>query len=434
VTDETHDPNRRSWVPGADGHPDFPIQNLPLGVFAPKDGDARGGVAIGDHILDVAAALGEGLLDGEAAEAASWPVLNDFMALPAEARRQFRRAVSDLLDAAGSKRAKAEAAVERLLHPAADCELFLPAEIGDYTDFYAGIHHAENVGRLFRPDNPLMPNYKYVPIGYHGRASSVRPSGTAVKRPYGQRKRPDEAQPDFGPCRNLDYELELGVWVGPGNELGEPVAIGEARKHLVGLCLLNDWSARDLQAWEYQPLGPFLGKSFMTTISPWVVTAEALEPFRTAEPARPEGDPRPLDYLWDEQDQASGAFDIELEVLLLTPKMRDKGLAAHRLCRTSATNLYWTIGQMLTHHTSNGCDLRPGDLLGTGTISGPELSSCGSLLELSAGGKAPIVLPGDETRTFLQDGDEVIFRARCRREGITPIGFGECRGVVLGGS
>ena len=280
----------------------------------------------------------------------------------------------------------------------------------------------------------MLPNYKYVPIGYHGRASSVRPSGAPVTRPQGQRKRPDETAPSFGPCRNLDYELELGVWVGPGNALGEPVPIGQAREHLVGLCLLNDWSARDLQAWEYQPLGPFLAKNFVTTISPWVITAEALEPFRTAEPARPEGDPRPLDYLWDAQDQASGAFDIELEVLLLTPKMRDKGLAPHQLSRTSATNLYWTIGQLLTHHTSNGCDLRPGDLLGTGTISGPELNSCGSLLELSANGKAPIVLSGDESRTFLQDGDEVIFRARCRREGFAPIGFGECRGRVLGGS
>ncbi len=431
MIDETHDRSRKSWVPGADGHPDFPIQNLPIGVFSLDSEAPRGGVAIGDRILDVKAALDLGLLDGEAAEAAAWAPLNGWMALSAEKRRGFRRAVSALLDADGADRARAEAAGAKLLHRA-DCAMAVPARIGDYTDFYAGIHHAENVGRLFRPDNPLLPNYKHVPIGYHGRASSIRVSGTPVKRPQGQRKRPDEAEPTFGPSRNLDYELELGVWVGPGNRLGEPVPIRQARERIVGLCLLNDWSARDLQAWEYQPLGPFLAKSFLTSVSPWIVTAEALEPFRTAQPARPDGDPRPLDYLWDDEDQASGAFDIDLEVLLITPAMREKGLKPQRLSRSKATDLYWTPAQLLTHHASNGCNLEPGDLLGTGTISGPALVGCGSLLELTASGKASIALPGGETRAFLQDGDEVIFRGACHRKGFVPIGFGECRGVVEG--
>jgi fumarylacetoacetase len=429
--DKTHDPKRHSWVSGADGHPDFPIQNLPLGVFAPRGEAARGGVAIGDFILDVKAAVEHGLLAGETAMAAAAPELNGWMALPTEARRAFRHAVSDLLDAAGDKRARAEAATG-LLHRAADCEMRLPARIGDYTDFYAGIRHAENIGRLFRPDNPLLPNYKYVPIGYHGRASSVRPSGAPVKRPSGQRKPPEASAPDFGPCRRLDYELELGVWVGPGNELGEPIPIGEAGSHIAGVSLLNDWSARDLQAWEYQPLGPFLAKNFLTSVSPWVVTAEALEPFRTAQPTRPEGDPEPLPYLWDAADQAKGAFDIDMEVLLLTPSMREQGLEPQVLSRSSATDLYWTLAQMLAHHASNGCNLQPGDLLGTGTISGPTPDSCGSLMELTLGGKRPLELAHGETRGFLQDGDEVIFRARCRREDYAPIGFGECRGRVQG--
>lgn len=430
MIDETHDPQLKSWVPGADGHPDFPIQNLPLGAFVPTEGGpAHGGVAIGDRILEIKAALELGLLEGEAAEAAAWAPLNRWMGLSAEKRRGFRRAVSDLLNADGAKRAKAEAASARLLHRA-DCVMTLPARIGDYTDFYAGIHHAENVGRLFRPDNPLLPNYKWVPIGYHGRASSVLASGAPVKRPQGQRKRPDEAEPAFGPCRNLDYELELGVWVGPGNALGESIPIGAARDHIAGLCLLNDWSARDLQAWEYQPLGPFLAKNFMTTVSPWIVTSEALEPFRIAQAPRPEGDPRPLDYLWDTADQATGAFAIEMEVLLLTPKMREQDLAPHRLARSKAGDLYWTIAQLLTHHASNGCDLQPGDLLGTGTISGPDMGSCGSLLELTASGRASVSLPNGESRAFLQDGDEVIFRAFARREGFVAISFGECRGVI----
>ncbi|HJS85133.1 MAG TPA: fumarylacetoacetase, partial [Acetobacteraceae bacterium] len=317
-----------------------------------------------------------------------------------------------------------------LLRRAADCITYMPAQVGDYTDFYAGIHHATNVGRLFRPDAPLMPNYKWVPIGYHGRASSLRPSGTEVRRPSGQRKHPDRPEPSFGPCERLDYELELGVWVGPGNALGAPVPIGEAAGHIAGYCLLNDWSARDLQSWEYQPLGPFMAKSFHTTISPWIVTPEALAPFRAPQPPRPEGDPRPLPYLWDEADQQAGALDLELEVLLLTRAMRERGMAPHRLSVGSALNMYWTPAQMLAHHASNGCNLQPGDLLGTGTISSPTPEGHGSLLEITQGGRAPIRLPSGEERRFLEDGDEVILRAQARRDGFVAIGFGECRGTV----
>ncbi len=317
MIDETHSAARGSWVASANGHGDFPIQNLPLGVFAPPGRAARGGVAIGDEIFDLAAALELGLFDGlaaQAAEAASGATLNPLFALGGEARRALRRRVSEILDA--DSRERIEALRTRLLHRAEDCRLELAAAIGDYTDFFAGIHHATNAGKLFRPDNPLLPNYKYVPIGYHGRASSIRASGAELRRPNGQRKGASEAVPSFGPSRSLDYELELGVWIGPGNALGTPIAIAEAANHVAGFCLLNDWSARDIQGWEYQPLGPFLGKSFLTTISPWVVTPEALAPFRTAQATRPAGDPAPLPYLWDAADQ--GAFDIELEVFLHT--------------------------------------------------------------------------------------------------------------------
>jgi fumarylacetoacetase len=321
--------------------------------------------------------------------------------------------------------------VEGCLHPAADCTLHLPATIGDYTDFFVSIHHATNVGKLFRPDSPLLPNYKWVPIGYHGRASTVRPSGVPVRRPNGQRKRPDETAPSFGPCRNLDYELELGVWIGPGNEQDTPIPIGRAAEHVAGYCLLNDWSARDVQAWEYQPLGPFLSKSFATTVSPWLVTPEALAPFRTAQPARPAGDPAPLPYLLDEADQREGAFEIELEVLLRTERMRAAGRKPHRLSLGSTRHMYWTVAQLVAHHTSNGCNLRPGDLFGSGTISAPTPDGYGSLLEITRGGQESVALPDGETRAFLEDGDEIVLRARARREGAAPIGFGECRAVVL---
>jgi fumarylacetoacetase len=300
--------------------------------------------------------------------------------------------------------------------------------IGDYTDFYAGIVHATNVGALFRPDNPLLPNYKHVPIGYHGRASSVVPSGHPLRRPKGQRKPASETEPSFGPSRNLDYELELGIWIGPSNALGEPIPIDQAAQHIAGYCLLNDWSARDIQGWEYQPLGPFLAKNFGTTVSPWIITPEALAPFRIAQPARPEGDPKPMEYLWNAADQAHGALGLELEVLLLTPGLREKGLPPHRLSRGQASGLYWTPAQLVTHHTCGGCNLQPGDLLGTGTISTTE--GFGSLLEITRGGKAPLTLASGETRRFLEDGDEVFLVARARKEGFAAIGFGECRGVV----
>ncbi|AWB25268.1 fumarylacetoacetase [Methylobacterium currus] len=429
--DQTHDAALRSWVKGADGHPDFPIQNLPLGVFSPADGVMRPGIAIGDQILDLTALLGTGLLQGEealAAEAAGGTALNSLLALGAGPRRALRARLSELLRAGSPERDR----VAPLLHDAATCTLHLPAAIGDYTDFYVGIHHAENIGKQFRPDNPLLPNYKHVPIGYHGRASSIRPSGTPVRRPRGQSKAPDAAEPSFGPSRRLDLELELGVWIGPGNELGTPIPIGVAPAHIAGYCLLNDWSARDIQAWEYQPLGPFLAKNFASTISPWIVTPEALAPFRIAQAARPAGDPTPLPYLLDESDQSGGAFDLRLDVFLVTPRLREAGHPPHRISASNTRHMYWTMAQMVAHHTSGGCNLQPGDLLGTGTISGPERDACGSLVEATLGGKEPIRLASGEERRFLEDGDEIILRARGIREGFATIGFGECRAVILG--
>ena len=428
--DHTHDPKLESWVVSANGHPDFPIQNLPLGIFSPNGSPPRGGVAIGDQILDLQAGLAAGLFTGkaaEAAEAASGPVLNLFLALGAGSRQALRVRLSELL-AQGSLE---QGRVEKCLHQATECTMHLPAHIGDYTDFYVGIHHATNVGKQFRPDNPLLPNYKYVPIGYHGRASSIRPSGTPVRRPKGQVKPPDASTPSFGPSQRLDYELELGIWIGPGNALGEPIPVGEAPEHVAGYCLLNDWSARDIQAWEYQPLGPFLSKNFGSTISAWIVTPEALAPFQITQPRRPEGDPAPLHYLLDEADQREGGLDLELEVLLLTRGLRDKGLPPHRLSLSNTKNMYWTVAQMVAHHTCNGCNLQPGDFLGTGTISGPDKESCGSILEATLGGKNPIVLASGEERRFLEDGDEVILRARGRRDGFASIGFGECRATIL---
>jgi fumarylacetoacetase len=429
--DATHDPQRRSWVASANGHPDFPIQNLPLGVFsAPDGGTPRGGVAIGDMILDLAETQAAGLFTGEAAraaEAAAGAALNDLFGLGPGPCRALRMRLAELLTDGSSETDR----LRRGLHPAAGCTMHVPAQIGDYTDFYVGIHHATNVGQLFRPDNPLLPNYKHVPIGYHGRASSIVPSGTPVRRPNGQRKRPDEASPSYGPCRNLDYELELGIWIGSGNDLGQPIPIAEAAEHIAGYCLLNDWSARDIQAWEYQPLGPFLSKNFASTISPWVITPEALAPFRGPQPPRPKGDPAPLPYLQDEADQRVGGLDLELEVLLLTPGLREKSLAPHRLSLSHAGHMYWTPAQMIAHHTCNGCNLQPGDLLGTGTISAPDAEGCGSLLETTEGGKTPVRLASGEERRFLEDDDEVILAARARRSGAVTIGFGECRGIVL---
>ncbi|MGE8438181.1 MAG: fumarylacetoacetase [Pseudomonas palmensis] len=420
----------RSWVEHANGHSDFPLQNLPLGIFSRGSDERRCGVAIGDAILDLDAVLAAGLFDGQArnaVQATRGGALNAYFALGREARVALRERLHELLGADSPH----QAALKPALYPAAECQLHLPARIGDYTDFYVGIEHAKNVGKLFRPDNPLLPNYKYVPIGYHGRASTIRPSGTDVRRPNGQTLPAGQTEPSFGPCARLDYELELGIWIGQGNAMGDAIPVAQAGEHVAGYCLLNDWSARDIQAWEYQPLGPFLSKSFISTVSPWVVTAEALEPFRCAQPARPEGDPQPLAYLLDPRDQAGGAFDIELEVLLLTERMREQNLPAHRLTLSNTLSMYWTVAQMVAHHSVNGCQLQPGDLFGSGTLSGAKPGQFGSLLEITEGGKVPIELASGEVRRFLEDGDEIILRARCKRDGVASIGFGECRGKIL---
>lgn len=424
---------RLSWVASANSHRDFPLQNLPHGVFSPLGETPRGGVAIGDYILDMRVACEAGLFSSAAqcaAEYAAGTTLNAFFALDATERRALREELLALLDESSLHRTRMHALGDTLLRPMKSCQLHMPAKVGDYTDFYVGIHHATNVGKLFRPDNPLLPNYKYVPIGYHGRASTIDVSGAPVIRPKGQTLPPGQSEPVFGPCKRLDYELELGVWIGRGNARGEAISIGNAKKHIAGLCLLNDWSARDIQAWEYQPLGPFLSKSFATTVSPWVVTAEALDPFRCAQPPRPAGDPQPLSYLLDPTDQETGALNIELEVLLRTAAMREQNLPAQRVALSSSLNMYWTLSQLVTHHTVNGCSLQPGDLFGSGTLSGEQPDSYGSLLETTVGGKQPLTLPNGETRTFLEDGDEVILRARCHREGYASIGFGECSGII----
>jgi fumarylacetoacetase len=426
---ETHDSARRSFVESANAPGcDFPIQNLPFGVFRPATGQPpRVGVAIGDQILDVAAA--GTLFDGQAAEAARAcpvPYLNHLMSLGPQAWSALRLALSR-----GLSVEHGDQSLRQHLTPMAQAEVRLPAAIGDFTDFFASIFHASNAGRMFRPDNPLMPNYKYVPVAYHSRTSSVRVSGTPVKRPRGQRKRPNEDAPSYGPSRNLDFELELGLYIGPPTELGAPVAVGKAAEHIFGYCLLNDWSARDIQAWEYQPLGPFLGKNFATTVSPWVVTAEALAPFRTAAFARPQGDPAPLPYLDDAEDRAQGGLDITLEAYISTEAMRRAGAAPVRITQTSFALMYWTVAQMIAHHTSNGCNLTNGDLIGSGTVSGLEKSSWGSLLELTARGSDPIALPSGEKRGFIEDGDEIIFRGFCEKSGFSRIGFGECRAVIL---
>ncbi|MFY9836623.1 MAG: fumarylacetoacetase [Xanthobacteraceae bacterium] len=411
--DETHDPHRRSFVESANIHGcDFPIQNLPFGAFrTAPDGQPRVGVAIGDQILDVSAAAA--LLDGLAAAAAkacSAPFLNPLMALGAQAWSALRLALSRELRADGDR----DMRLRPFLTPMTHVEMSVPVAFRNFTDFFASIFHATNAGRLFRPDNPLSPNYKYVPVAYHSRASSVRIGGIPVKRPTGQRKGPDGPS-SFAPSRLLDFELELGAFVGTASELGRGVAIGEAANTIFGYCLLNDWSARDIQAWESQPLGPFLGKNFATTISPWVVTADALAPFHTAAFARPKGDPAPLPHLDDAKDRAEGGLDITLEAYLLTEVMRRDGLPPFRLTQSAFSQMYWTQAQMIAHHTSNGCNLEIGDLLGSGTVSGPELSSWASLLELTARGANPITLPNGEKRSFIEDGDEIILRGFCEK-------------------
>jgi fumarylacetoacetase len=432
----TCDPGLRSWVKSAqEPGTDFPIQNLPYGVARiPGESAPRIVVAIGDRALDLHAIADVRVLAGlsdEALAACRRSTLNGLMALPRTTLRLLRERLSLLLEEARVETMPLRGMVEAALQPQSAIEMLLPAAVGDYTDFYASLHHATNVGRLFRPDRPLLPNYKYVPIGYHGRASTVVVSGSDVRRPNGQSLAPGAEAPSFGPSKRLDYELELGIWIGQGNAMGEAIGIGQAQEHVAGYGLLNDWSARDVQAWEYQPLGPFLAKNFATSVSPWVVTAEALAPFRKAQPARPEGDPQPLPYLLDAADQAAGAFDIQLEVLLQTPAMKARGMAPLRLALSNTLNMYWTVAQMVAHHSVGGCKLQPGDLFGSGTLSGPSADAFGSLLESTFGGKQPLRLPSGEERTFLQDGDEVIFRAHCQRDGYPQIGFGECRGVIL---
>jgi fumarylacetoacetase len=428
----THDPKRRSWVASANvAGTDFPIQNLPFGRFRRTGrGEAwRIGVAIGDQVFDLK----------RAAELGDWPAdiaallapladgdLNTLMAQPGSTRSALRAALSAALTEGAAQQARLQAA----LVPQASAEMSVPCRIGDYTDFYTGIHHAMTVGKLFRPDNPLLPNYKWVPIGYHGRGSSIGVSGQTFRRPQGQLKGAADA-PVLGASQRVDYELELGILIGPGNARGEPIAMANAEEHLFGVCLLNDWSARDLQAWEYQPLGPFLAKNFATTVSPWVVTLEALAPYRSAF-MRPAGDPQPLPYLDSAANRSEGAFDISLSVWLQTAKMRANGEAAAMLSQSNvAESAYWTLAQLITHHTVNGCNLQAGDLFGSGTLSGPMPEQGGSLLELSLGGKQSIKLPNGEERSFMQDGDTIIMRGHCERAGVARIGLGEVSGTLL---
>ena len=429
----THDPALRSWVDSANrANCDFPIQNLPFGVFKriASDEPWRGGVAIGDQVLDLGAValreLSRGVVTKALDACGGESTLNSFMAMGREAWSALRGFLSEVLRADSPHAERLQAA----LVPQKQAEFAVPARIGDYTDFYASIHHATAVGRLFRPDNPLLPNYKWVPIGYHGRASSIRVSGQRFTRPVGQIMPPGASAPVVSPTRRLDYELEVGIFIGMGNALGTRVHLDQAADHVFGLCLLNDWSARDIQAWEYQPLGPFLAKNFATTISPWIVTLEALAPFQT-QWLRPALDPPPLSYLDSAAVRAAGAIDLQLEVWLETECMRATGASAERLSHSTFRDCYWTVAQLVAHHTVNGCNLEPGDLLGSGTQSGPAPGEAGSLLELSQGGKSPIKLRSGETRTFLADGDRVILRGWCERDGFTRVGFGEAAGLVL---
>ncbi|MBD1581486.1 fumarylacetoacetase [Pseudoalteromonas sp. S16_S37] len=429
---ETHDINLKSWVASANqAGTDFPIQNLPFAVFRRKDSNEefRGGVAIGDQVLDLAVVADAGIFSGEAQvalEAANAQALNEFMGLGQTYWSALRLALSRALRE-GSEH---QAALENALVAQADVEYSMPCHIGDYTDFYTSIYHATAVGKLFRPDNPLLPNYKWVPIGYHGRSSSIGVSGQAFHRPKGQTKAPDADTPSFGPCKRLDYELELGIYLGNGNELGEQISIEDAESHVFGFCLFNDWSARDLQAWEYQPLGPFLAKNFASTVSPWIVTTEALAPYRT-QWHRDENDPQPMEYLESSHNREAGAFDIQMDVLLETAKMREEQQSPAKLSESSFKHSYWTVAQMVTHHTVNGCNFLPGDMLGSGTQSGPEHEEAGSLLELSRGGTESITLANGEERKFLEDGDKVIMRGWCEADGFNRIGFGSVEGTVL---
>ena len=434
---ETHDPNLRSWVESAnDPNTDFPIQNLPFCEFDhPRRKFSAPGVIIGDYVLDLEACDLSTFYYGQdepglALVAGNLHSMVSLMVKPLEYLESIRWHISFLFRDSVAK--EIQAIVQRHLYPLSEVTLEISyGLIGDYTDFYCSIFHATNVGSMFRPDNPLMPNYKYVPIGYHGRASSIVISGTDITRPHGQNRSDQNAPPVFIPCKNLDYEMELGFFVGQGNELGKSIPIKNAEEHIFGVCLVNDWSARDIQAWEYQPLGPFLAKNFATTISPYVVTMEALAPFRTPAFERDPDDPQPLDYLSDENNKKFGGLDINLEVCIQTERMRTENIKPHLLSRSNTKDLYWTIGQMLTHHASNGCNLQTGDLMATGTVSGREKSERGCLLELTWRGTEPLTLPSGEQRRFLEDGDEVIMKGYCEREGFRRIGLGECRGRIV---
>lgn len=442
LINETHDPGLTSWVESANREEtDFPIQNLPFGVFTRIEagddddqfsGEPSIGVAIGNYVLDVSGLAdqlwidilkempGDSLLDYS---------LNYLLATEPELMSEVRRRVSGLLRADRPTEDPELVSLD-FLYPMDEVEMLIPVEIGNYTDYYASIHHATNVGKLFRPDNPLLPNYKWMPIGYHGRPSSIVLSGSEVRRPFGQIQEGSE-EPAYGPSRVLDYELEIGFYIQSGNDLGQPIDIMLAEDYIAGLCLVNDWSARDIQRWEYQPLGPFLSKSFATSISPWIVTMEALAPFRVPAFTRPPEDPVILPHLDSRKNREQGGFDIHLEVYLRTQRMRQQGIGPHLLSRGNTRDLYWTLAQMVTHHTSNGCNLMPGDLIASGTVSGATPDSLGCLLELTEGGKRPIELPSGEERRFLEDGDEVILRGYCQREGFRSIGFGTCRGVIV---
>jgi fumarylacetoacetase len=435
--DATFDAARRSWVDSAnDPGTDFPIQNLPYGTFTRRTGNRDGelGVAIGDRILSLRACAEQGLLTGSIGKVVT-PIalengaLTGLLRLGRAAARELRVALWELLSEGNA----AARLGDEITVSQSDVEMLLPIRVGNYTDFYASIHHATNVGSMFRPDNPLLPNYKYVPIGYHGRASSIVVSGTPVTRPNGQTRDDANAPPAFGPSKRLDYEMEVGAFIGARTAVGTSLSVREAAEALWGFCLVNDWSARDIQSWEYQPLGPFLSKSFATSVSPWIVTVDALEPFRVAPAARPAGDPAPLPYLTDADDTARGAFDVTVEVWLQTAKMRAAKVAPFRISRGRMRDLYWTMAQMLTHHASNGCNFEPGDLIASGTISGPEKESRGCLLERAWRGSEPLELPNGERRAFLEDGDQVIMRGFAERDGYRRIGFGECSGVVRSG-
>jgi fumarylacetoacetase len=432
---ETHDPQLRSWVESANQKGcDFPIQNLPFGVFRVPGNPHlfRVGVAIGDQMVDLTAAHASSIFNGAGplaqatAQACCAPTLNMFMALGPVAWSALRLALSRAL----REGAPQQTVLKTCLVPQAGVEFAVPAHIGDYTDFYTSVHHATNIGKLLRPDNPLLPNYKWIPIGYHGRSSSIGISGQQVRRPLSQVMRPGATEPVLAPSARLDYELEVGIFIGQGNPLGKPIPIAQAEQHVFGMCLFNDWSARDVQGWEYQPLGPFLSKNFASTVSPWIVTMEALIPFRQPW-SRLTTDPQPLPYLDSSELRQCGAIDIELEVLIQSETMRNQGMAEHRLSHSNFRDAYWSVSQMVAHHTVNGCNLQPGDLLGSGTQSGPGEEEAGSLMELSKGGKQPLTLPSGESRTFLEDGDTVIFRGACTAPGAVRIGFGEVRGTLL---